>query len=63
VAINLKEIDPDTLYDTAEAAKKINTTAGNLCNLRTKGKPPEYIRAGGRIYYTGKALLERLGVS
>jgi len=61
--INTKEIDPDSLYNTVEASKLLKTSPGTLCNLRVAGEPPEFIRAGGRVWYKGKALLKRLGVS
>ena len=60
MAINLKDIDPDSLYDTVEAAKKINTTAGTLANRRVAGQPPKYVKAGNRVRYTGKSLVAHL---
>ena len=60
MSINLKAIDRDTLYSTTEASKLLQISPGTLCNLRVAGEPPEYIRAGGRIWYPGKSLLKRL---
>jgi len=60
MAIYLKEIDPDTLYDPTETKYFLKVASGTLANRRTRGQSPEYVKLCGRIWYPGKKILDHL---
>jgi len=64
MSINLRDIDPDTLYTPREASVLIKSAEGTLANRRVAGLSPKFVKAGNSIGYTGKSLKEHLlGVS
>ena len=62
MAINLEEINPNTLYNTVETSKILHPSPGVLCNRRFIGLTPLFFKVGGRVHYLGKDLLEYIGV-
>jgi len=55
--IDLKAIEPDSLYPPQLAASVLNKSQKTLANLRTSRRGPAWHRIGGSPFYRGRDLL------
>jgi len=46
----------DPLYDEHEAADYMRSSVGTMRNNRSKGIGPDYLKLGGRVFYTKSQL-------
>ena len=53
-------IDPQGLYRTADAAKKLQESTPTLARKRGRGEGPKYIKKGPTVIYPGYSLIDYL---